>query len=99
MMRGSFEKWLLFSLVLLVPGLFFANVWQSYRYAQIERDVVAVHDEHLQVIEENRRLIVGISGLRSPSRIRLLAEEELGLAPIDADGVRRIDTGEAGDGW
>lgn len=98
-MRGPFEKWLLLSLIVLVPALFLANVWQSYRYAQIRREVVAVHEEQLQVIEENKRLIVGISGLRSPARIRLLAQEELGLSPIEADDIRRIDTDEAGDGW
>lgn len=98
-MRGSIEKWLLVSLIVLVPALFLANVWQSYRYTQIRREVVAVHEEQLRVIEENKRLIVGISGLRSPARIRLLAQDELGLQPIDADDVRRIDTGGAGDGW
>lgn len=98
-MRGSFEKWLLVSLIVLVPALFLANVWQSYRYTQIRREVVAVHEEQSQVIEENKRLIVGISGLRSPARIRMLAQEELGLSPVDAEDIRRIDAGEAGDGW
>lgn len=98
-MRYPFEKWLLLSLIVLVPVLFIANVWQSYRYTQVEREVVTVHDEHLAVIEENKRLIVGISGLRSPARIRMLAREQLGLSPIEADGIRRVDTDGVGDGW
>ena len=97
-MHGSFEKWILVSLVVIVPIRFVANVWQSYRFTQIEREVVRIHDEHIAILEENKRLIVGISGLRSPARIRLLAREELGLQQIEANGIRRIDIGEVGDG-
>ena len=97
-MHDLLEKWILISLVVLVPLLFVANVWQSYRFTQVEREMVRVHDEHVAILEENTRLIVGISGLRSPARVRLLAREELGLQQIEANGIRRIDTGEVGDG-
>ena len=78
---------------MLVSGLFLGNVWQAYRYTRLERDVVSLRGEHLASLEENKRLIVGVAGLRSPRRIRVIAEEELGLVPLPADRVKRVDLG------
>ncbi len=96
-MTGPFEKWLLVSLIVLVPLLFVMNVWQSYQFAQTQRAVSDVQRAHTAVVEENKRLIVGISGLRSPARIRLLAREDLGLVPLESASLRRIQTGDVGE--
>lgn len=90
-MNGSIRHIVLVSLVVIVPVLFVVNVWQSYRYVRLERSMEAVRAEHLQLLEENKRMIVGIAGLRSPARIRELAEEDLSLEPVPAERVRRID--------
>lgn len=81
------------TLLVLVSTLFLGNVWQSYRYTRLEREVQSLRRNHVTVLEENKRLIVGVAGLRSPRRIRLIAEEELGLEPLPADRVQRIEIG------
>jgi cell division protein FtsL len=90
-MNGTMRWVILFSLVLVVPLLFVANVWQSYRYVRLEQSLQAMQTEHVRLLEENKRLIVGIAGLRSPARIRAIAEEDLGLAPVPSSRVRRIE--------
>ena len=87
------KRWVIGTLLVLVSALFLGNVWQSYRYTRLERSVQSLQREHLAILEENKRLIVGVAGLRSPRRIRMIAEEELGLGPLPADRVRRIDFG------
>lgn len=84
--------------LILVSGLFLGNVWQSYRYTRLEREIQTVRREHMEILEENKRLIVGVAGLRSPRRIRTIAEEELGLKPLPADRVKRIDIGGGSSG-
>ena len=96
-MNGTTRWIVLFSLIMIVPLLFVANVWQSYRFVQLERDLDAIQTRHVDLLEENKQLIVGIAGLRSPSRVRTLAVEDLGLEPLPADRVRRIDI-RGGDG-
>ncbi len=79
------------SLLIIVSVLFLGNAWQAFRFARLEMDVLSIRRQHLAVLEENKRLIVGVAGLRSPRRIRSIAQEELGLAPLAADRVKRVD--------
>ncbi|TVR68307.1 MAG: hypothetical protein EA427_10345 [Spirochaetaceae bacterium] len=92
------RTWFIGALLILVSALFVGNVWQSYRYTRMERDVQSLRREHLAVLEENKRLIVGVAGLRSPRRVRAIAEEELGLIPLPADRIQRIDIGRGTGG-
>ncbi len=79
------------TLLIALAGVFLLNVWQSFRYTQMERELTRIHRSHHATLEENKRLIVGIAGLRSPRRIRAIAEEDLGLEPARADRIQRID--------
>lgn len=79
------------ALLLTVAVVFLLNVWQSYRYTQVERDVARIQREHRATLEENKRLVVGIATLRSPQRIRAIAREELNLQPAPASRIERID--------
>lgn len=90
-MKSSPRIVALAALLLMVPALFLLNVWQSYRYRRLERDVTRVETRHRQVLEENKRLVVGIATLRSPDRIRQIAIEELELQPLDPDRIMRIE--------
>lgn len=92
-MRKGIPRLLLVVLVVATPLLFVANVWQSYRFSRVEQRLATVQQRHLELLEENKRLIVGIAGLRSPSRIRDLAEADLGLEEAPADRVERIRYG------
>ncbi|MFO8043645.1 MAG: cell division protein FtsL [Alkalispirochaeta sp.] len=86
------RRWIIgFSLILIVPMLFVVNVWQSHRFVSLQQDLETIQNTHLQLLEENKRLVVGIAGLRSPTRVRTIAEEDLGLSPVSADRIQRIE--------
>ena len=87
---------LIVTLIVITPALFLANVWQSYRFNRVEARFRDLQTQHLNILEENKRLIVGIAGLRSPSRIQELAREELDLRPATAEQIERIDPMERG---
>ena len=90
-MNTTIRKIILCTLVTVVPLLFIGNVRQSFRFVRLERDMERIYTEHIQVLEENKRLVVGISSLRSPSRIRTIAENDLDLEAVPAGRVRRIE--------
>ena len=90
-MNTTMRKVILYTLVVIVPLLFIGNVRQSFRFVQLERDMERVYADHIRVLEENKRLVVGISSLRSPSRIRTIAENDLNLEAVPAGRVRRIE--------
>jgi cell division protein FtsL len=81
----------MYTLLLTVAVVFLLNVWQSYRYTQLERDVAGIQREHRALLEENKRLVVGIASLRSPQRIRAIARDDLNMEPAPASRIRRID--------
>lgn len=78
-------------LVISVPVLLFANVFQAYRYGRLEREIRELEVEQLELIEENRRAILAISVLTSPARVGELATESLNLERIAPQAVRRLD--------
>lgn len=93
------RRWIVgFSLMTIVPMLFVANVWQSHRFVRLQQKLESIQTSHLDLLEENKRLVVGIAGLRSPTRVRLIAEEDLGLSPVQAERIQRIEIDEDGRG-
>lgn len=81
---------ILFITVSLTGVLFVLNVAQAYRY---DRTVAALEEQirrHRELLAENTRQIGGVASLRSPSRIRDLAED-LGLEVLDAGRIERVD--------
>ncbi|MFW5693627.1 MAG: hypothetical protein ACOCYB_00560 [Alkalispirochaeta sp.] len=93
------RRWIIgFSLMLVVPLLFVVNVWQSYRFVRLQQRLESIQSSHLELLEENKRLVVGIAGLRSPARVRLIAEDTLGLEPVEAERIRRIEIDGGGSG-
>ncbi|MFW5827936.1 MAG: hypothetical protein ACOCU4_07585 [Alkalispirochaeta sp.] len=93
------RRWIVgFSLMTVVPMLFVVNVWQSHRFVSLRQKLESTQDAHLELLEENKRLVVGIAGLRSPARVRLIAEEELGLTPVQAERIQRIEIDGGGRG-
>ncbi len=74
-------------LILLVPALLFANVYQAFRHGRLERRIAELEREQISLIEENKRVILAISVLTSPRRIGDLADQELGLGRIRPDAV------------
>ena len=66
--------------VCLVPLLFCANVWQSFRYSSLKREISRLEAVQQDLLEQNKRNIAGISVLESPHRIDTLGKEKLELS-------------------
>jgi cell division protein FtsL len=66
--------------VALAPLLFCANVWQSFRYSALKREIARLESVQQDLLEQNKRNILGISVLESPERIENLGRESLGLS-------------------
>jgi len=77
-------------LVLAIPVLLFANVYQAYRYSRLEREVRELENEQLALIEENKRAILAVTVLTSPQRVGPLAEEDLDLTRVNLDSIIRM---------
>ena len=84
-------------LVALVPVLLFANVFQAFRYSQLDREVTRMEQEQRDLLEENKRIILAIALLSSPSRIGALADSELDLERIDTSDITRMIVPSRGD--
>ncbi len=87
-----------FALSLMIPAMLFAMVWQSYRYSQLERELARVEKLQYEIIEENRRMISGISVLSTPERISRVATEDLGMRKAEAKEITRIAISRGGLG-
>jgi cell division protein FtsL len=86
-----------FVVVIVLLSLFFLNVWQSFRYEYLKREVTALEEQQLEAFEENKRLIAGVAVLETPERIESIATEQLGLnGPFEKPPVI-ITLGEQND--
>ncbi len=83
-------------LIVAIPVLLFVNVFQAYRYSQIEQEIDRLQNEQRALIEENKRANLAISVLSSPQRIGPLAENELGLNRVDGSDIVRMRVGDPG---
>lgn len=86
------RKAILALLIVLIPVLLFANVFQAYRYSRLEREVSALERKQHELIEQNKRAILSISVLTSPDRIGALAEQELGLQRLSPPDLIILET-------
>ncbi len=85
-------------LALMIPAILFAMVWQSYRYSQLEREIARIEQEQYAIIEENRRMISGISVLSTPERISTVAVEDLDMRKAETKEILRISISRGGLG-
>ena len=67
-------------LVLSVPVFLALTAWQSSRYGDLERELKKLEKTQEEWVENNKRLIAGITFLSSPDRIEHIARDELGLS-------------------
>lgn len=86
------KRSLLVLLIVLLPVLLFANVFQAYRYSMLEREITRLERRQHELIERNKRVILAISVLTSPDRVGSLAERELGLQRLDPEDLIFLDT-------
>lgn len=86
------------ALVLAIPLMLSAVVWQSSRYMALQRETSAMELLQGDVIDSNKHLISGISLLSTPERIERVAEEELSMRRALKDEILRIALKKGGLG-
>ena len=59
----------LFFLVCTVPAMIFLNAWQVYRFQSALREIRELEAMQRSLIEENKKALIGVEILSSPSRI------------------------------
>ncbi len=84
------RKLLLIVAACTVPVFFFLQVMTAYQYQVLQRDVSALEKDQKDWLEKNKKIIAGISVLRSPERIEKIARDELGLRKIDSSRIKRL---------
>ncbi|MDR3139451.1 MAG: cell division protein FtsL [Treponema sp.] len=80
---------LIYFMIVTIPLVLGLNVWQSFRYREIERDLGKLEREQEEWVESNKRLIAGIAVLSSSERIARIAVD-LGLIKIQPEDVLQI---------
>ncbi|MBN2509651.1 MAG: septum formation initiator family protein [Spirochaetales bacterium] len=73
------KRLLLIVPVVFVPVLLFLNVWQSFRYWEVEREIQELEQVQIELFQENKLAAAGIGYLHSPFMIDEVARESLGL--------------------
>ena len=85
-MKKTGLKCVLALLILALPILIFANVWFAFQSYKLEEQVNDLQDQQFELIERNKRLITGVSVLRSPSRI-IEEARKLGMTTPDTEQI------------
>ncbi|MDR1105929.1 MAG: septum formation initiator family protein [Treponema sp.] len=92
------KKIIFYLMVLSIPLLLGLASWQSARYGDLERELGRLEKTQQEWVENNKRLIAGISLLSSPDRIEHIARDELGLEKKRPEEVLLIHiTGSGGE--
>jgi cell division protein FtsL len=84
------SKRALILIFLTLPVFLFVNVWQVYRYKNLENTIEQLEEEQQEWVEKNKRLIAGIAVLSSPERLAKLAENDLELEKLTPGRLIRI---------
>lgn len=82
----KFLWWILGFLVLALPLLVFGNVWVAFQGYELEEQVEELQALQAVLVERNKRLITGISVLRSPGRI-IEEARKLGMGTPEAGQI------------
>jgi hypothetical protein len=79
-----------------LPLFLMAVVVQQIAYQDVERAVAAQEKQQDVWLEKNRKLLAGVTVLRSPQRIETLAESDPSLHQVGAEHTVKVHFG-AGD--
>lgn len=78
------------SLLVIVVGLLFLNVWQSYRYEESLRLIRGMERQQEEWVDKNRKVEAAEALLDNPARLDQLAEGSLGLKKADPKQMLHI---------
>ena len=82
---------------LAIPGMFFLNAWQGYRYDTLSDKVAALEKQQKELLMANQDAIGQIAWETSPDRVAEKAAK-LGLVPADPAAVTRMQAPQAAAG-
>lgn len=88
------KKIIFYLMVLSIPLLLGVVSWQSARYGDLERELARLEKSQQEWIENNKRLVAGVSLLSSPDRIEHIARDELGMEKKQPEEVLLIHIAE-----
>jgi cell division protein FtsL len=77
-------------MTLTIPFFLGLVVWQSVRYANVEREVERLEIQQKEWVKSNKSLIEGIAVLSAAERIEYIAVYELGLSKVMPEHVLQI---------
>jgi cell division protein FtsL len=83
-------RFFFYCLIVSVPAFLGLTAWQSSRYGDLERELKKLEKTQEEWVENNKRLIAGITFLSSPDRIEHIARNELGLRKKEPEEVLQI---------
>lgn len=82
---------ILISLVLVsIPLLMMLQVLQGYRYAVAVEEMDDLEASQQDKLEENKRILAGISVYNAPARIYQVAEDSLNLTEADPKNILQV---------
>ena len=73
--------------LLLFPLLLCLNVWQSFRYQQLQDELLSLQEQQLDLVERNKRALAAVAVYSSPSRVGELAEENNELRKAEPEDI------------
>ncbi len=78
-------------LALGIPLMLSGGVWQSFRYSRLETEIRNMEKEQYSVIQDNNRMISGITVLSTPERIERVAVQDLSMRKARPEEIMRIE--------
>lgn len=76
--------------LLLFPVLLCLNVWQSYRFQQVQDQLQTLQEKQVELLEKNKRALAALAVYSSPARVGALAEEDLALRKAGSEDIVHI---------
>jgi len=81
-----------------LPLFLMAVVVQAIQYQDLQREVAAKERQQDEWVEKNKKVLAGVTVLRSPQRIESLAASDPGLQAVGADKTVKVRFQAAGTG-
>lgn len=78
-------------MAVMIPGLLVAAGIQSFRYANLEKEIKGLEEKQVELIEQNKKLITEISILSSTDRIEDIAQNELEMRKAETEEIVRVE--------
>ncbi|MCL1812143.1 MAG: septum formation initiator family protein [Treponema sp.] len=84
------RKFFFYCFILSIPAFLGLSALQASRYGDLERELKKLEKTQEEWVENNKRLIAGVTYLSSPDRIEHIARNQLGLQKKQPEEVLQI---------